>query len=174
MSDLKEQESQETNTQAWQTWKPSKENANPNQPAHVCSGTCSEVARSCSWAYTGECMCTASATPDPWGLFASHGCVAVIASSQLGGRDLPSGNVNSSEASAASNSSSSVNAAERVHSIVKGTHGFFNASTGAQVACPCNSTCVSYGCCGSDGMTFEPADTCLGKLDATSADDDEP
>lgn len=173
MSDIKEQDSEQGQLPPLKEWRPAKENSNPNRPARLCSGTCSEVARACSWAYTGECMCTASSTPDPWGLFASHGCVAVLASSQLGGRDLLNSSLSSLDASTVSNFSTTVPAAERVDSIVKGSDGFYNASTGIQIACPCNSTCVSYGCCGSDGMTFQPADTCLGKLD-TARDEDGP
>ena len=135
------------------------ESAEENQTHHQCSGTCTEVARSCSWAYTGECMCTASSTPDPWGLFSPHGCAAVV-KSQLGGRGLIeiSGNKSFSGAN--------LSTAKYSNSVVQGSKGFYNASTGAQIACPCNTTCVSYGCCGSNGMTFEPHDTCLGRLDA--------
>ena len=144
------------------------ENSDPNQPipAHTCSGTCTEVARSCSWAYTGECMCTADPVPDPWGLFASHGCVAVMASSHLGGRDLVSNHSNGD----APVNSTPVAAPEKTNSIVKGSNGYYNASTGIQVACPCNSTCVSYGCCGSNGLTWAPADKCLGELDMSMGD----
>ena len=134
----------------------------PNPPAthHVCSGSCTEVARSCSWAYTGECMCTASSVPDPWGLFSPHGCAAVV-KSQLGGRGLIEVGGNKTASSGGENAS----AAAYSNAIVQGAKGFYNASTGAQIACPCNSTCVSYGCCGSDGLIFAPKDRCLGKLD---------
>lgn len=141
-----------------------KENSRPKRPVpgHRCSGTCSEVARSCSWAYTGDCMCTAASTPDPWGLFASHGCVAIVKAS-LGGRDLAS---NQSSLSF-TNSSDAVAPPPQKHAIVKGSQGYYNASTGDRIACPCNSTCVSYGCCGSNGQTRVPEDKCLGKLDMT-------
>ena len=142
-----------------------KENTRPKRPipVHVCSGTCTEVARSCSWAYTGECMCTAASVPDPWGLFASHGCAAVVKSS-LGGRDVAS---NQSSPNAMNSSSATP---PQINTIVQGSKGYYNASTGVQVACPCNSTCVSYGCCGSNGMTQAPEDRCLGKLDIASDD----
>ena len=138
-------------------------NSTQFNPQHTCSGTCSEVARSCSWAYTGECMCTADPVPDPWGLFASRGCAAVVALSQLGGRDLAHGNESISNTAANSNHA---NMPEQANSVVKEADGYYyNASTGVQIACPCNSTCVSYGCCGSDGLTWAPADRCLGILD---------
>ena len=129
---------------------------------HTCSGTCTQVARSCSWAYTGECMCTAASTPDPWGLFVPHGCMTVV-KSKLGGRGLP-GNYSSWGTESANSS-----AVTDVNSIVKGSNGYYNVSTGLQVACPCNTTCVSYGCCGSNGTTFAPQDKCLGSLDIASA-----
>lgn len=172
MSDIKQQTPDQEQSRPMQQWKSTKENINPNRPIHTCSGSCSEVARACSWAYTGECMCTASSTPDMWGLFASHGCVAVLASSKLGGRDLLSSNQSNPDASVVSEYNSTGTTALQANAIVKGSNGFYNASTGAQVACPCNSTCVSYGCCGSDGMTFQPTDTCLGKLDIASDEDD--
>lgn len=129
---------------------------------HTCSGTCTQVARSCSWAYTGECMCTAASSPDLWGLFASRGCATVV-SSRLGGRDI-----------AGSNGSWSIEGANlstvtHANSIAKTLNGYYNVTTGLQVACPCNTTCVSYGCCGSNGTTFAPQDRCLGKLDVTNA-----
>ena len=132
-----------------------------NTGQHQCSGSCTEVARSCSWAYTGECMCTASSIPDPWGLFSPHGCAAVVRST-LGGRGL---------VAHGGNSTGSLNSSSMImpNSIVKGSNGYYNVSTGVQIACPCNTTCVSYGCCGSNGTTFEPQDRCLGKLDIASA-----
>ena len=106
-------------------------------------------------------MCTASSIPDPWGLFSPHGCAAIVRS-KLGGRGL---------VDYGGNGTGSLNSSTEIpiNSILKGSNGYYNASTGVQIACPCNATCVSYGCCGSNGMTFEPQDKCLGKLDVASA-----
>ena len=136
----------------------------PPPLAHACGGTCTEVARSCSWAYTKECMCTAG-PPDIFGLFSPCGCVAVVAAalvgSKLGGRELSPGNMTAPVSLNVSlpmnagpdSGNNEANSSSLANTIVEGSHGFYNASTGAQIACPCNVTCVSYDCCGStNGM----------------------
>ena len=143
---------------------------------HTCSGSCTQVDRGCSWAYTGECMCTADKKIGfPfYNMFISHGCAAVVGhvssklKSKLGGRDVGLPGLNASVESNLSSSDVANWTSTNEHhpnSIVKALDGYFNASTGIQIACPCNTTCVSYGCCGSNGMTFAPEDKCLGELD---------
>ena len=47
----------------------------------------------------------------------------------------------------------------------------FEDSNGVPMACPCNTSYVSYACCKSDdGIVFEPASEKLGTLDLTASD----
>lgn len=48
--------------------------------------------------------------------------------------------------------------------VADDTTGFF-AANGDLIACPCNATCISYGCCGSGtGIVWETPDQKLGEL----------
>ena len=121
-------------------------------PSHQCTGSCTSVSRGCSWAYTGECICTA---PRVNLFFLSSGACARV---HKGGDrrvkraegDIESEGMNGTES-------------ELAMTIYQDTHAmFWNASSGLQIACPCNSTCVSYGCCTSlTGLVQAPKDSCL-------------
>ena len=126
-------------------------------PAHQCYGTCTSVNRGCAWAHQGYCRCTALRI----NLFfwASGACVHVRKPPSINPRDLSD-----------NNSSSSILPPPAMSIYQEGRY-FYNGSTGAKVACPCNSTCVSYGCCASDdGIIWGPADTCMGHLEGPVLD----
>ena len=56
-------------------------------------------------------------------------------------------------------------------SASNGASSVFEDAKGAPLACPCNSSYVSYACCNStDGIVFEPASSKLGTLDLTARD----
>ena len=132
----------------------------PSAEAHQCYGTCTEVARACAWSYLGECKCGAPRIGvDFWH---KRSCLPVVSKPAPGldRRDGPDFNISNS-ADGRTSATSSGYPQDAIYEI---SGYYYYALTKEQVACPCNATCVSYGCCASDGFIWEPRDSCMGKL----------
>lgn len=121
----------------------------------MCGRNCSTITQQCSSGSTGQCKCAAQpigGVRDSIVRFA--GACAPVHSvpkriNPIGDKQVPDG------------SSTSVMVADD-------TAGFF-AANGERVACPCNATYVSYGCCGSEtGIVWETPDKKLGELKASA------
>ena len=122
---------------------------------HDCTGRCLSVARSCAWGYLGECICTA---PKIGVLFLASGACAKVVNRLVPGNGKR-GNVGS-HSTANMGLNSTLSAAPNATSgnvVFNTTQGLINGTSGELVACICNSTYISYGCCGSQtGIIWEP------------------
>ena len=162
---------------------------------HQCSGTCTSVTRQCAWAFLGECKCTAPAV----NLFLWTGSCSPVVKAPNGvhPRDLESPSAAASDdmytdssgwksallnttlpANSTSTANSTSNSSGTNAIAAAGSPGgaiyelagyYYYLSTGKKTACPCNTTCVSYGCCASNGTIWEPRDACLdhGKMNVS-------
>ena len=120
-----------------------------------CGGACSSVTQQCSLESTAQCKCTAQpvgGAQDSMIRF-SGSCAAVHSVHDPAGprHDNPARDDTSTS-----------------HLVADGSAGFF-AVNGDRVACPCNATYVSYGCCESrTGIVWETPDKKLGELKASA------
>ena len=121
----------------------------PSTESHQCYGACTSVARGCAFAYLGECKCGAPRLS--FAFWRKGTCFPIVKppSSQPGRQDLTTTSLaNGPNSTALSNSANSSGLPP--HAVYEISGYYYYASTGDKVACPCNATCVSYGCCASD------------------------
>ena len=117
----------------------------------ICGGSCTTITQQCSSGSTGQCKCTAQ----PIG--GERGSIVQFSGSCATVHIEPKSIDRIEDDKVHDGSSTSVMVADD-------TTGFF-AANGDRIACPCNATYVSYGCCGSGtGIVWETPDQKLGEL----------
>ncbi|KAI9669000.1 MAG: hypothetical protein M1817_005157 [Caeruleum heppii] len=117
-----------------------------------CQGRCTSVKTGCSRVFPGGCKCTARPDQVRKGRFVGQ-CGIIIS----GSWGLPKSRRDDNGTARAGS--------VKPNFVLHNTQGLYNITTGTPVACPCNATYVSYGCCeSSDGLIWENPAKRLGEL----------